>query len=97
MFGNTTPEDKKKMTSDDFIVNLWHLGRNTEARPWSMTEFEEYLDNLTGSRQTYDKLWREMQRSLGDVPFRLKSSHEFFPMARFSVISLQECPAKFGW
>ena len=67
VFGNTTPEDKKKMTSDDFIVNLWHLGRNTEARPWSMAEFREYLDNLTGSKQMYDKMWAEMQHSLGEL------------------------------
>lgn len=65
VFGNTTPEDKKEMTSDDFIVNLWHLGRTTEARPWSVAEFKVYLDNLTGSRQSYDSLWREIQRSLG--------------------------------
>ena len=65
VFGNTSPEDKAKMTSDDYIVNLWHLGRNTEARPWSMSEFKTYLDNLIGSRKTYDDLWLEMRRSLG--------------------------------
>lgn len=69
VFGNTTPDDKKLATSDDLIVNLWHLGRNTEAAPWSVADFRMYLDNLSGSKSTFDRLWREMQRSLGESPF----------------------------
>lgn len=66
VFGNTTPDDKKMMTSDDFIVNLWHLGRNTEAAPWSVADFRTYLDNWSGSKSTFDNLWLEMRRSLGE-------------------------------
>lgn len=67
VFGNTTPDDKKLMTSDDFIVNLWHLGRNTEAAPWSIAEFRTYLDNWSGSKQTFDKLWLDMRKALGTL------------------------------
>jgi len=71
VFGNSPPDDKKLMTSDDFIVNLWHLGRTTEAAPWSVAEFRTYLDNLSGSRATFDKLWFDMRLSLGDPPVLL--------------------------
>lgn len=65
VFGNSTPDDKKMMTSNDFIVNLWHLGRNTEAAPWSVADFRTYLDNWSGSKSSFDKLWMDMRRSLG--------------------------------
>ena len=65
VFGNAAPEDGQLASRDDLIVNLWHQGRRTEAPPWSVADFRSYLDNLSGSKLTFDTLWSEMQRSLG--------------------------------
>lgn len=72
VFGNAAPEEAgRRLTSDDFIVNLWHLGRTTESPPWSVADFRTYVDNLTGSKTAFDALWRGMQRSLGTEIFAI--------------------------
>ena len=64
VFGNVAPEDRQLASSDD-LVNLWRQGRRTEAPPWSVASFSSYLDNLSGSKSTFDTLWSEMQQTLG--------------------------------
>ena len=57
--------------------------RTTEAPPWSVAEFRTYLDNLSGSRATFDKLWLDMRVALGADPYFCLS--KIFPVATTSM------------
>ena len=46
-------------------MNLWTQDREM-SQPWSMSTFQEHINNVTGNRAAYDSMWTHMQRIIGE-------------------------------
>ena len=49
----------------EYIVNLWTQDREM-SQPWSMHTFQSHINNETGSAVTFDRMWTQMQKIVGE-------------------------------
>ena len=74
----------------EYIVNLWTQDREM-SQPWSMSTFQEHINNVTGSRAAYDSMWAHMQRIIGEhVPVVSGNNMHHIHM----IVSSVETPVK---
>ena len=49
----------------EYIVNLWTQDREM-SQPWSMSTFQDHINNVTGSSTAYNNMWSQMQKIIGE-------------------------------
>lgn len=55
----------KAVVLQEYIVNLWTQDREM-SQPWSMHTFQTHIHNVTGSAATFDRMWAQMQKIIGE-------------------------------
>lgn len=50
----------------EYIVNLWTQDREA-SQPWSLSTFQNHINDVSGSTAAFDRMWADMQKIIGQI------------------------------
>ena len=50
----------------EYIVNLWTQDREA-SQPWSLSTFQNHINEASGSTAAFDRMWAHMQKIIGQL------------------------------